>query len=139
MESNCKTEKPKSFSNTVKYKKLYIYSLYHECIFTVESDEEEEICQSSQESTENDLPEESLVFQEKVEDLDLDDGDADDDSTDDLATKFIKFIQNDSSLYKQILLYEPIWLEDIFQRFKEQIGTTRVKLNQIMDILDNEW
>ena len=71
--------------------------------------------------------------------MDLDDGDADDDSTDDLATKFIKFIQNDSSLYKQILLYEPIWLEDIFQRFKEQIGTTRVKLNQIMNILDNEW
>ena len=71
--------------------------------------------------------------------MDPDDVD-DEDATDDLATKFIKFIQNDSSLYKQILLYEPIWLEDIFQRFKEQnIGTTRVNLNQIMDILDNEW
>ena len=104
--------------------------------FTVESDvEEEEILQSSQESTENDLPEESLIFHEKVDDLDVED----DDATDDIATKFIKFIQNDSTLYKQILLYEPIWLEDVFQRFKDQIGTKRVKLTQIMDILDNEW
>ena len=63
----------------------------------------------------------------------------DDDAIDDIATKFIKFIQNDSTLYKQILLYEPIWLEDVFQRFKDQIGTKRVKLTQIMDILDNEW
>ena len=40
--------------------------------FTVESDvEEEEILQSSQESTENDLPEESLIFHEKVDDLDI--------------------------------------------------------------------
>ena len=40
--------------------------------FTVESDvEEEEILQSSQESTENDLPEESLIFHEKVDDLDV--------------------------------------------------------------------
>jgi len=101
----------------------------------VESDvEEEEILQSSQESTENDLPEESLIFHEKVDDLDVED----DDATDDIATKFIKFIQNDSTLYKQILLYEPIWLEDVFQRFKDQIGTKRVKLTQIMDILDNE-
>ena len=36
-------------------------------------------------------------------------------------------------------LQDPIWLEDVFQRFKDQIGTKRVKLTQIMDILDNEW
>ena len=46
------------------WKKMYF--------FTVESDvEEEEILQSSQESTENDLPEESLIFHEKVDDLDV--------------------------------------------------------------------
>ena len=62
---------------------------------------------------------------------------ADNDIIEDLASKLIKFIQNDIELYRQTLMYEPIWLENLFQRFKEDTGTP-VKLNQIQDILDNE-
>ena len=54
-----------------------------------------------------------------------------------MASKLIKFIQNDTELHRLTLTYEPIWLEDLFQRFKEVAGVP-VKLNHLQDILDNE-
>ena len=94
-------------------------------------DVEEDILSSSQESQDTvpDVPEESILH---ANDLDVE-------PNDDLASKLILFIQNDVDLYRQTLMYEPIWLEDLFQRFKEELGASvKLKLPEIQTILDNE-
>ena len=94
-------------------------------------DAEEDILSSSQESQDTvpDVPEESMLH---ANDLDVE-------PNDDLASKLILFIQNDVDLYRQTLMYEPIWLEDLFQRFKEELGASvKLKLPEIQTILDNE-
>ena len=94
-------------------------------------DVEEDILSSSQESQDTvpDVPEESILH---ANDLDVE-------PNDDLASKLILFIQNDVDLYRQTLMYEPIWLEDLFERFKEELGASvKLKLPEIQTILDNE-
>ena len=89
--------------------------------------EEEEVAPSSQESTNSeDFPEESI-----------DAAAAEDFDDNDFPKRLVKFIQDDPDLHRQALTYEPIWLEDLFQQFKEETRTT-VKLNQVQDVLDNE-
>ena len=92
-------------------------------------DAEEDILSSSQESQDTvpDVPEESILHANDLES----------EPNDDLASKLILFIQNDVDLYRQTLMYEPIWLEDLYQRFKEESGVS-VKLPEIQTILDNE-
>ena len=48
----------------------------------------------------------------------------------DLTAKIKSFITNDKELYTQVLLYQPIWLEDVFERFKEA-AKIKVKLAQV--------
>ena len=48
----------------------------------------------------------------------------------DLSAKIRSFIMNDKQLHTRVLLYEPIWLEDVFEQFKEA-AKIKVKLAQV--------
>ena len=96
--------------------------------FIVEEEEEDEMTPLSQESNNSDFPEETIVTEDIVDELHR---------NDDLSSRLVTFIQDDADLHRQTLMYEPLWLEDLFQRFKEETGLS-VKLNQVQDVLDNE-
>jgi hypothetical protein len=57
--------------------------------------------------------------------------------TDDLAKQVLAFIKSNRALYAQVLVYDPIWLEDFAAEFRDKTGVN-VKLAQIMDILDTQ-
>lgn len=82
---------------------------------------------SSQESSAEDLPEESILLNESGHERD----------NGDLHSRLIQFIKDDPRLHRQALMYEPIWLEDLVSAFKDKSSVT-VKQAQIMDILDVE-
>jgi hypothetical protein len=96
----------------------------------------------SQESIgDDDLPEESLLFEDQQgqqDDAEAEAGDLDDGSS--LTDKLLRFIQDDPELHRQVLMYEPLWLEDFFAKFKDimTLTKTKVKLAHVQDILDNE-
>ena len=92
----------------------------------------EELPNSSQESNDDsfDFPEESIIGLE-VENLSQNE-------EGDLHEKLIKMIQNDPELNRKALMYEPLWLEDLFAKFKEVLNGVPVKINQVQDILDFE-
>ena len=48
----------------------------------------------------------------------------------DLYSKMKSFFKNDKKLHTQILLYQPIWLEDVYEEFKET-SKLKVKLAQV--------
>ena len=52
-------------------------------------------------------------------------------SGEDLSAKVKSFILNDKELHTLVLLYQPIWLEDVFERFKEA-AKIKVKLAQVV-------
>jgi hypothetical protein len=54
-----------------------------------------------------------------------------------LSKTLIQFIKNDVVLHRACLTYEPIWLEDLYSRFKAETGT-KCSLAQMTDVLDNE-
>ncbi len=104
-------------------------------------DEEAEEMPLSQESNvsddgDNDVPEESLVYVDGEEGVP--DGLA---ALENLPEKLMDFIRSRPILHKAVLMYEPIWLEDLFADFKDTLGKTaakKVKINVIQDILDSE-
>lgn len=90
----------------------------------VEFEEDENEESLSQESNVSDLPEESII-ETPVEDPE-----------ENYHEELLKFIRKDSDLMRKVLMYEPVWLEDLFQDFKAIFK--KVKINQIQEILDNE-
>ena len=56
----------------------------------------------------------------------------------DIHDQLLNFIRENHELHRQALMYEPIWLEDLFISFKEACKSVKVKINQVQDILDNE-
>ena len=54
-----------------------------------------------------------------------------------LTQRLMDFIQSNANLHRQVLLYEPLWLEDLFQEFKS-IANAGVKLNHVQDALDSQ-
>ena len=92
--------------------------------------EAEKSLSSSQSSQEmEDLPEESIHLNPEGSQLPQEP---------DLHQEVIKFIQNNPDLHRKCLTYEPIWLEQFFDSFKRHSGRKKLKINQIMDVLDNE-
>ena len=95
----------------------------------LEDDAEREELSLSQESNTSaaseDFPEESIVVSEPSETLDIHD-------------QLLNFIRENSELHRQVLMYEPLWLEDLYISFKEGKSVKKVKINQVQDILDNE-
>ena len=56
----------------------------------------------------------------------------------DIHDQLLNFIRENSELHRQVLMYEPLWLEDLYISFKEGKSVKKVKINQVQDILDNE-
>jgi len=94
-------------------------------------------CSSQNSQDDEDLPEESMMCLSQGATAEAERQTAND-VTIDLHRDVIKFIQNDAELHRMCLSYEPIWLEQFFDRFKAQSGLKKLKVNQIMDVLDNE-
>ena len=96
-------------------------------------EENEDLVESSQESEKSfeDFPEESINIQSDDKDLVVE-------NEGDLHQKLIGMIQNHPELNRQALMYEPLWLEDLFAMFKESLNGVPVKINQVQDILDSE-
>ena len=56
-----------------------------------------------------------------------------------LTRRLMDFIQGNANLHRQVLLYEPLWLEDLFQQFKLAFeDNAKVKLNHVQDALDTQ-
>ncbi len=93
---------------------------------------ETSLSQESNASTTNDLAEETL------------DNDAGDqishDEDEDLHDKLMRFIKANPDLHRQVLMYEPLWLEDLIEDFKQNVSgiPSKMKANHIQEILDSE-
>lgn len=92
--------------------------------------EELDLSLSSQESTnsevilEESILDDQLIFPEENESL---------------HQKLLSFIRGKPDLHRQVLMYEPLWLEDLFQQFKLENPTEKnMKINQLQDMLDTE-
>jgi len=92
--------------------------------------EELSLSQESNISTAEDFPEESIVVNDEPNEVH-------DQNDINLHEKLLNFIREDQDLHRQILMYEPLWLEDLVLQFKES-KSVKVKINQVQDILDNE-
>jgi hypothetical protein len=57
-------------------------------------------------------------------------------SSADLATAVHNFIINDPNLHQKVLLYEPIWVEQLHADLKA--NNLRFKLHKLMDYLDEQ-
>lgn len=57
-------------------------------------------------------------------------------SSADLATTVHNFIIRDPNLHQKVLLYEPIWVEQLHADLKA--NNLRFKLHQLMDYLDEQ-
>ena len=56
---------------------------------------------------------------------------------DDLNIQLLDFIEKNAELHRQVLLFEPLWLEDLHQDFKAAVKGN-VRLNHVQDILDSQ-
>ena len=99
----------------------------------LEDDAEREEFSLSQESNTSaaseDFPEESIVVNDEPNEPS---------ETLDIHDQLLNFIRENSELHRQVLMYEPLWLEDLYISFKEGKSVKKVKINQVQDILDNE-
>ena len=99
----------------------------------LEDDAEREELSLSQESNTSaaseDFPEESIVVNDEPNEPS---------ETLDIHDQLLNFIRENSELHRQVLMYEPLWLEDLYISFKEGKSVKKVKINQVQDILDNE-
>jgi hypothetical protein len=57
-------------------------------------------------------------------------------SSADLATAVHNFITSDPDLHQKVLLYEPIWIEQLHADLKA--NNFKLKMNQLMDYLDEQ-
>jgi hypothetical protein len=57
-------------------------------------------------------------------------------SSADLATVLHSFITSDSDLYQKVLLYEPIWIEQLHAKLKA--SGFKFKMKELMDCLDEQ-
>ena len=117
----------------------HIYEQTHPVVVDVSDDEGEASPMASQESTASsqegpDMPEESILA---LEDDDAPVTASQMPSEEDLTTKVHEYLRSDKDLRRMVLMYEPLWLEDFFAEFKSKTGV-KCKINQVMDILDNE-
>jgi hypothetical protein len=53
-----------------------------------------------------------------------------------LATVVHNFITSDPDLYQKVLLYEPIWIEQLHANLKA--NNFKFKMNELMDYLDEQ-
>ena len=95
--------------------------------------EELSLSQESNISTvSEDFPEESIVVSNDDEPNELI-------NDNNIHENLLNFIRQDHELHKQVLMYEPLWLEDLVLQFKESKsveGKFKVKINQVQEILD---
>jgi len=105
------------------------------------SDEEEEADSlNSSQSSGPDLPEESLLA--AAENEEDEEGPESQGTTRrvcgaELASMLAQFLRSDAALQRSVLLYEPLWLEDLHARFKKE-RSVRCSPADFMDTLDAE-
>ena len=97
--------------------------------------EELSLSQESNISTvSEDFPEESIIINNDDESNELI-------NDNNIHENLLNFIRQNQELHRQVLMYEPLWLEDLVLQFKESKsveGKFKVKINQVQEILDIE-
>ena len=97
--------------------------------------EELSLSQESNISTvSEDFPEESIIINNDDEPNELI-------NDNNIHENLLNFIRQNQELHRQVLMYEPLWLEDLVIQFKESKsveGKFKVKINQVQEILDIE-
>merc|ERR1711956_114807 len=97
--------------------------------------EELSLSQESNVSTvSEDFPEESIIVNNDDDPNELI-------NDNNIHENLLNFIRQNQELHRQVLMYEPLWLEDLVLQFKDSKsveGKFKVKINQVQEILDIE-
>ena len=102
------------------------------------------ISNSSNDSADHELMEESLMLNNQYDILTQDQAQPTDLLPEtNLRELILKYIQSDKDLYNKCLTYEPFWLEQFFKDFKpfamaHNLTARQINLKLVTDILDNE-